>query len=76
MSNRPDWCPADVWEAAVDAGSAERSFLAAAIARAILAERERCTAACDREIELARNFGPHHIPIISSIRYAIRDPQA
>ena len=57
MSNRPDWCPADVWEAVDTAGEAiygrhERGFvmwplfdgvtLREGIARAILAERKRC----------------------------------
>lgn len=42
------------------------------LAYAILMERERCIRACDEEIERARSFGPHHIPIISSIRKAIR----
>ncbi len=44
---RPDWCPEDVWAAANDAGSAERSFLGAAIARAIMAEREACAVVAD-----------------------------
>lgn len=42
------------------------------IAEALAAERERAAKACDYEIERARQFGPHHIPIISSIRAAIR----
>ena len=51
--SRPDWCPQDVWEAAVrlqdelynwtDEGEAPQQD-ANNFARAILAERERCTA--------------------------------
>lgn len=47
MSNRPDWCPADVWEAAQQAWR-EAGFIndrlgqVQFIARAILAERKRC----------------------------------
>ena len=45
---RPDWCPADVWEAATGATAllwtklSEAQVTAETIARAILAERERC----------------------------------
>lgn len=80
---RPDWCPQDVWEVAVkmqdelyhwtdDPDPQEQDTLS--FARAILAERERCAKACDEEIELARQFGPHHVPIISSIRRKIVEP--
>ncbi|HWJ89116.1 MAG TPA: hypothetical protein VNS12_13695 [Pelagibacterium sp.] len=41
-------------------------------ARAILAERERCANIVDEEIEQAREFGPHHIPVLSAAARAIR----
>lgn len=75
---RPDWCPADVWETATGATAllwtklSEAQVTAETIARAIIAERERCAEACDAEIELAKQFGPHHVPIISSVRSRIR----
>ena len=43
------------------------------VARAILAERKRCAAVCDAEVEQAKKFGPHHVPIILSVRKAILD---
>lgn len=46
MTNRPEWCPADVWADAVHrAGGEEFAYPATvdAIARAVMAERERCS---------------------------------
>lgn len=45
MTNRPQWCPADVWADAIHrAGGEEFAYPATAdaIALAVLAERERC----------------------------------
>lgn len=84
--SRPEDIPQDVWDAAIRcAATALRnlpddhgdvSFEIATIARAILAakaeERAACALICDEEIERAKAFGPHHVPIIAGIRSAIR----
>lgn len=38
-----------------------------------MAETDRCLKLCDAEIELARKFGPHHIPIIAGLASDIRN---
>lgn len=63
---KPDWCPQDVWEAAglallgwtIDDGThAQFDACRASVARAILAERERCAAVCRTEAASARAEG-------------------
>lgn len=80
---KPNWCPEDIWldtgmafDQLYDAepdleGGCEQGVRVMA-ARAAMNERERCVKACEHEIDLARSFGPHHIPIISSVLKAIR----
>lgn len=43
MSDKPDWCPQDVWNIACRLGTIDATR--EPIARAILAERERCARA-------------------------------
>lgn len=74
---KPDWCPEDIWEQTDKIRNGPFHWkgpeeVAVIVARAILAERERCVKACEHEIDQARSFGPHHIPIISSVLKAIR----
>ncbi len=74
-------CPKDIplamWEAesTLNIAAMPVSFREV-VCRAILAERDRCAKTCADEIEHARQFGPHHIPIIISIRDAITKGEA
>jgi hypothetical protein len=38
----------------------------------VRAENEACAERLDDEVKVARDFGPHHIPIITAIASAIR----
>lgn len=59
MSNRPDWCPADVWESADRTHPLVRQALSpfhlnlqrVETARAILSERERCAKHLENKAE-------------------------
>jgi len=83
MSNRPDWCPADVW-ASVEAYSRanEREPTMRKVqefaARLVIAERERCSKIAESYTGMTkwgnREYGPN---VSSRIAHAIRlDPQA
>lgn len=60
MSNRPDWCPADVWGVAeeytvglrlsIDLDAYNYPIVLEATAHAILAERERCSKIAGSEL--------------------------
>lgn len=57
---RPDWCPPDVWDAAISFQYQEPGLCLAnsqvePTSRAILAERERCAAIADKHAEILRN---------------------
>jgi hypothetical protein len=77
MAVRPKDIPEALWEApsTLDLAAMPVSFREV-VCRALIAERERCKKACDDEVERARQFGPHHIPIITSIRDAITKGEA
>lgn len=84
MSNRPDWCPADVWDDTrhvLSDGftSPIPSYeMAARVARAIITERERCARVAAQFID-GRLYRPK-FPACSyhagELADAIRDPQA
>lgn len=77
MATRPKDISEAMWEAesTLSLAAMPVSFREV-VCRAILAERERCEKVCADEIERARQFGPHHIPIIISIRDAITKGEA
>lgn len=47
MSNRPDWCPADVWVLVQSLSIKNGTPLNEIIAWAVIAERDRCIAAAN-----------------------------
>lgn len=59
---RPDWCPVDVWEAAISVQYQEPGLCLAnsqiePTARAILAERERCASIAEVAAARAKLYG-------------------
>ena len=80
---KPEWCPQWAWdeaEKAIRLPSPTYHDYAVSVSRALCYAHQRgrregmeeAAGVCDAEIEQAREFGPHHIPIISGIRQAIR----
>ncbi len=72
MSGKPDDIPQDVWGAAIAATRYKHIMLDEAIARAIMAERERCANVAEARNELYSRFYANGPLVCSEIASSIR----